>query len=225
METLRHPLYDMFLRMLRQWKLIALCCAVFIIVFTVFCNELVERSTKARLFTRVEDVPPHDVGLLLGANIHWRYSDTNLYMKYRIDAAVALFKAGKIKRILVSGDNHTSNYDEPTTIKTVLLQYGVPDSCITLDYAGFRTLDSVVRCKWIFGQNNVLIISQEFHDARALFLADAYGLKADAFCAKDVGKSRGLRTKLREYLARVSAVLDVYVMHTEPHFFGKKESL
>jgi SanA protein len=91
-----------------------------------------------------------------------------------------------------------------------------------LDYAGFRTLDSVVRCREVFSEDSITIISQEFHNQRALFIANKSGVNAIAFNAQEVSKNYSLKTCIREYFARVKCVLDIYILHTDPKFLGEK---
>lgn len=188
------------------------------------CNSMIERAGLKKCYTEVDSIPVMDVGLVLGANKS-AVGGKNLYFQYRIEAAVKLFKAGKIKHIIVSGDNHIKEYNEAEDMQFALIEMGVPDSCITLDYAGFRTLDSVVRCEKIFGQKKFTIISQEFHNERALFIADAKDLECIAFNAKDVPNKYSLKTRLREYFARVKCVLDIYLLHTQPKFLGEKVAI
>ncbi len=145
----------------------------------------------------------------------------NLYYKYRIEAAAELFKAGKVDFILVSGDNSRKDYDEPTTIKNDLITNGIPASKIFLDYAGFRTLDSVVRCKEIFGQKNITVISQPFHNERAVFIARKKGINAIGFNAKDVNARYGYKVQLRAKLARVKMMLDL-VFGKKPKYLGEE---
>ncbi len=192
-----------------------------LIAATWFCNHWVITSTRSQLFNTVETVPFRKVGLLLGTNKSWHGAE-NPYFKYRIDAAVELYKAGKIKHIIVSGDNHLSYYDEAKDMKDSLLKQGIPDSCITLDYAGFRTFDSMVRCLEIFGQDSVTVISQAFHNERAIFIGNYYKMHAVGFNAQDPPAMFSVQTRIREYLAKFKAVLDVYVLHTSPHFLGPK---
>jgi SanA protein len=109
------------------------------------------------------------VGLVLGTSQYLKNGYLNWYFKYRIEATVELYKKGKIDFILVSGDNSHKNYDEPTAFKNELIKRGIPADQIYLDYAGFRTLDSVVRAKEIFGQTSITIISQKFHNERAIY--------------------------------------------------------
>ncbi|RKE02417.1 SanA/YdcF family protein [Marinifilum flexuosum] len=184
-------------------------------------NKLVEKAAADKIYNSTTKIPHNKVGLFLGTAKYVSNGQINLYYKYRIDAAVALFKAGKIKFILVSGDNSTKEYDEPSTIKKDLISKGIPANKIYLDYAGFRTLDSVVRCKEIFGQNSITIISQQFHNERAIYIANCKDIHAIGFNAKDVSVHYGFKTQLREKLARVKMVIDL-VIGKEPKFLGDK---
>ena len=192
-----------------------------IVVVLLFSNIWIIKSTSKQLYSDINSIPSNKVGILLGASKKLANGYDNLFFKYRIEAAAALYKAGKIKHIIVSGDNHKKEYDEATDMRDALIAEGVPDSCITLDYAGFRTLDSMVRCLKIFGQTDVTIISQEFHNERAAFIGNYYKMNVVAFNAKDVPNQFSLKTRVREYFAKFKAVLDLYVWHTEPKFLGE----
>ena len=194
--------------------------AIFGLFFIVVSNSLVERKTRNSLFNETEKIPKNKVGLLLGTSKYLRDGRINLYYKYRIEAAIRLFKAGKIEFILISGDNGTKEYDEPTTIKNDLIAKGIPSERIYLDYAGFRTLDSVVRSKEIFGQDSITIISQPFHNERAIYIAKRKGIQAVGYNAKDVNVYYGLKTKAREKLARSKMVLDI-IFGKKPKFLGE----
>ncbi|MFK8036680.1 MAG: vancomycin high temperature exclusion protein [Crocinitomicaceae bacterium] len=208
------------MKWVRRILIIGLIGSILIILTTVIINKYVSNTTKEQLYTSIDKLPYNRVGLLLGSGKFLKSGYINLYYQYRIDATLALFKAGKIDYVLVSGENSTPTYDEPTTIKNDLIAGGIPADRIVLDYAGFRTLDSVVRSKLVFGQSSITIISQEFHNQRALFLANSNNIKAVAFNAKDVSKHYGARTQLREKLARVKMVLDL-MFGKEPKFLGK----
>ncbi len=132
-----------------------------------------------------------------------------------------MFHAGKIDYILVSGDNSRQSYDEPTDFKNALIKGGVPSHKIYLDYAGFRTLDSIVRAKKVFGLNKFTIISQEFHNQRALYLAQHHNIDAVAYNAKEVLGQSGFKVKLREYLARTKMFIDLLIQ-TQPKYLGQK---
>ncbi|HNX05333.1 MAG TPA: ElyC/SanA/YdcF family protein, partial [Opitutales bacterium] len=132
----------------------------------------------------------------------------------------AIYRAGKVRYLLVSGDNHVAGYDEPSDMADALVAAGVPRSRIVLDYAGFSTLDSVVRAKAVFGQEKITIISQEFHNKRALFIARAHGIDAVACNARQPELVYGIRTMLREQLALVKTLADITILSRKPHFYG-----
>ena len=194
---------------------------VLVIITLLTTNLIVINSSKNKTYNTVKSIPKNNVGLILGANKYVRNGYINLYYKYRLESAIKLYKANKINYIIISGDNSTKDYDEPNMFKTDLIKNGIPEQHIFLDFAGFRTLDSVVRAKAIFGQENITIISQEFHNQRAIYLAQKHGLHAIGFNAKNVSKRAGLKTNLREYLAKTKAVIDVLI-HKEPKFYGPK---
>ena len=183
------------------------------------CDLYIGLSNSRRVFHHMDSMPFRPVGLLLGTS-KYHLGRINFFYDTRIKAAAALYHAGKIKAILVSGDNSTRAYDEPNTMKKDLMALGVPEDRITLDYAGFRTLDSVVRAKKVFSQSTYTVISQEFHCRRALFIADHYHHDAVAFSAGDIRGFWGWKVRLREVLARFKAVLDIYLLDKQPKFLG-----
>ncbi|NNM95343.1 MAG: DUF218 domain-containing protein [Bacteroidia bacterium] len=189
-----------------------------------WCNHWVIQSARSSLYSSADSIPYRRVGLVLGANKMWHGAE-NPFFKNRIEAAATLMKAGKVKHLIVSGDNHSNNYDEPLDMKKALMKLGVPDSAITLDYAGFRTFDSILRCKEVFGQDSVTIISQDFQNQRAIFIASHFNMNAVAFNAADVPELSNPASRVREYLAKCKVLLDIYVLHTSAHFLGQKEKI
>ncbi len=183
-------------------------------------NKIIKNSSRKHLYGSTAQIPYNKVGLLLGTSKYLSNKTINQYYQNRIDATISLFKAGKIDFVIVSGDNSRKEYDEPTTIKNDLIKGGIPAEKIILDYAGFRTLDSIIRCKKIFGQNSITIISQKFHNERALFIAKHKGIKAVGFNAKDVTKYYGFKTQIREKFARVKTVIDL-IFGKGPKFLGE----
>jgi len=148
----------------------------------------------------------------------------NLYFSRRIDAAAELYKAGKVDCLIVSGDNHVKGYDEPSDMKESLVKAGVPADRIVCDYAGFRTLDTVVRAKKVFGLDSFIIVSQPDHVRRAVFTARGFGCDAYGYAAKDVNGRYSIKTTIREQLAKIAAVADV-VLRRSPKFLGPREPL
>ena len=190
-----------------------------IILLILLPNSIVKKSAKNRVFDSTQEMPYNKVGLLLGTTKYLQSGSINPYYKYRIDAAVSLYKSGKISFVLVSGDNGRVSYDEPTTIKNDLIAAGIPEAKIYLDYAGFRTLDSVVRSKEIFGQSSITIISQKFHNERAVYISKHKGISAVGFNARDTSLRFGFKTRMRELLARDKMVLDLIFLK-KPKFQG-----
>lgn len=187
----------------------------------VICNFRINSFAEDRTFSSVEQIPENEVGIVLGTSKRLRGGQPNTYYNNRIDATVILYNAHKIDFVLVSGDNGTIYYNEPTTMKKDLVSAGIPEDRIFLDYAGFRTLDSMVRAKEVFGLEHATIISQKFHNERAIYLAEKKGLKAIGFNAEDVSIESGFKVQLREYFARVKVFLDL-ALKTQPKFYGDR---
>ena len=204
----------------RYFKIIGLLLLV-PLLFILVSNFIIETGAKGKTFSDINEIPFNRVGLILGTSKKIRGGAPNPYYTYRIQATVALFKSGKIEYVLVSGDNGTIYYNEPTTIQKDLVKEGIPKEKIYLDYAGFRTLDSMVRAKEVFGLDSVTVISQKFHNERAIYLADRRGLVTIGFNARDVSGQQGYKVHFREYLARVKVFIDVF-FNTQPKFYGEK---
>ncbi|WP_027373057.1 MULTISPECIES: vancomycin high temperature exclusion protein [Chryseobacterium] len=191
------------------------------IIFIAWANYSIKKDSVAFVFYNITDVPETKTALLLGTGKTLSNGMPNAYFYNRIKAATELYKSGKIKYIIVSGDNSTKDYNEPEDMQVALVQAGVSRDHIILDHAGFRTLDSVVRAKDIFSQTRLVIISQKFHNERAVFLARKNGMEAFGYNAADVNKYAGLKTNLREYLAKAKVYWDL-LFGVEPKFGGEK---
>lgn len=191
----------------------------------VTCELWVRTVAAAECFEQIADVPRAPVALVLGCAETLPDGRNNLYFGRRMDAAAELFHSGTVERLIVSGDNSTASYDEPTAMKAALVARGVPEERIHCDYAGFRTFDSVVRAELVFGQRSFVVVSQRFHAERAVFLARSRGLEAWGYCAEAVGGGAGLRMRARETVARTAAVLDAHVLGTQPKFLGEPVEL
>ena len=211
----------MFLKT-KKWLTRGAIVFLLLFLFIWACNYWVEKSTVHQVYNSIDKLPKNEVALVLGTSKYTVKGYQNPYFYYRIEAAVKLYQTKKIKHLIVSGDNRFKNYNEPKEMQQALEKRGIPTSAITLDYAGFRTLDSVVRSKEVFGQKRITIVSQKFHNQRALFIANHRNIEAIAYNAQDIGLRFGLKTMLREYLARCKAILDIIILNKQPKFLGEK---
>lgn len=190
-------------------------------LFTLWwCDKEIKQTTAPFVFDSTDGLPYNMVGVVLGTSEKMRGGYTNPYFTYRIAAAVELINTGKVEHLLVSGDNALMSYNEPRAMQRALMAAGVDSSRITLDYAGFRTFDSILRAREVFGQKSYTVISQKFHNERAIYIAKQAGLNVVGFNARDLVGARGWRTRLREKGARVKVFLD-RLMGVEPRFLGE----
>lgn len=188
-------------------------------------NLWVVESTEGRIFSTYKDLPVNKVGLVLGTSNRLSNGSPNPFFDMRMKTASELYKLGKISHIIVSGDNRTVFYNEPVEMQRALIKLGVPESVITLDYAGLRTLDSVIRSKEIFGQDHITIITQPFHSYRALFISHYFDIDAVALVVREPTQSSAMKVYVREYFARAKAILDLYILKTTPRHLGEKEPI
>ena len=210
---------------MRWVKRIIFGLIVLSVVILFLCNVWIVKSTESKVYTDLSILPDHRVGLVLGTSHRSVGGGPNPFFEYRIKTAADLYRLGKIDHFILSGDNSTMSYNEPIEMKKALIKEGVPANAITLDYAGLRTLDSVVRSKAIFGQDTITIITQSFHSYRALFISAYYKIDAVAMVAEDPDLDRTFKVRLREYFARTKAVLDLYIFKTAPRHLGVKEEI
>jgi len=223
MESVNTSTYSMIRRLIlfmRKWFQFGLLSLALLIFGIVVCNRSVKDYAREFVYSSSKDIPKNKVGLVLGTSKFAYNGGINPYFRYRMETAYELYHSGKIEHVIVSGDNHVKGYNEPQQMRDYLIDLGVNSNDITMDYAGFRTFDSMIRVKEVFGQNQVTVISQQFHNERAIYLARKNGIDAIAMNAKTPWYSP--RMRLREYLAKCKAVLDVYVLKTTPKFLGEK---
>lgn len=194
---------------------VGLYAMLIVAALIAYANWIPNWTSRGRLYDEVQAVPPVEAGLVLGTT-HQIHGRENLYFRYRIDAAAKLWKAGKVKRLIVSGDNRSHRYNEPEKMRTALIARGIPHDVIICDYAGLRTLDSVIRAKKVFGFQSILIISQKFHNQRAIYQALGHNINATGFNAQDVPSRIGMPTQVREIGARVLMWFDINCFHTQP---------
>jgi SanA protein len=195
---------------------------ILLLTTLIFSSVLIADETNYKIYTNTKEIPAKKAALVLGTSKYISKGKENYYYTYRIKAAVQLWKAKKVKAIVISGDK-SEYYDEVTTMYKDLIKAGVPSRYITRDFAGFRTFDSIVRAKEIFDLDDYIIISQEFHLDRALYIAKEKGQKAIGFAAKEIkGTSSHQKMQERESLAMLKAYLDINFLDTKPKLLGKK---
>ncbi len=194
------------------------------LVFFVGTNIWVFSSTSKQLYQELAEVPAAPIGLVLGTSPLTTNGTPNPYFESRIEATASLFHQNKISHVIVSGHDGGRYYNEPLRMQQALIEVGVPESAITLDHEGFRTLDSMIRCSEVFDQDDVMIITQSFHAYRALFIGNYLGMDVHAFAANKVSEG-SVKVTIREYFARSLAVWELYVSGSRPEYFGKIETL
>lgn len=207
------------------WQKAFVLVVLIAILPLVFGNLWVELRSSGRIYFDVSRVPAADVGLVLGTSRRLHGGYENPFFAARMRAAADLLRTGKVRHLLLSGDNRHADYDEPTDMRDALMRQGVPETALTLDYAGFRTLDSFARAKKVFGLNRLTIVTDDFHAARSVLLARHFDIEASAYCGTPVPLRWSAKTRLREVGARCKALLDLYVLHTQPRFLGERVTL
>ena len=186
----------------------------------LICNQIVVNNAEGKCFPDIDSMKYHKVGLLLGTTPQARFDRiTNYFFIYRIDAAEQLYKTRKIEKILVSGDeNSLDGINEPECMRYSLVASGVPASAIMLDGKGYRTICSVVNAQKVFGLKSFTVISQQFHNERAIYQAEHLGLDIEniqAYNAKMPKSRRAFLTTIHEYFARVKMFLDLITYDEE----------
>jgi len=211
------------MKLLSFFRISAVLCIV-LVGTSLLIDRWISESTADRIFVEASHIPSRSIGLVLGTS---KYIAKNLnpYYDYRMSAALELYQLGKVNILLLSGDNAHRSYNEPWTMKRDLLKAGIPDKDIVLDYAGFRTLDSIVRAKNVFEADHFVIITQKFHCERALFIAQSNNIDAICLAVPEPRGMAGLKIRVREILARVKAIVDLYLLDIQPRFLGPKEPI
>jgi SanA protein len=200
--------------------LLVLLLAADVVVAGVFAaNILIIHAAKGKTYSDVRQIPRRRVGLVLGCPQRVSDGQLNLFFLARVTAAAELFRQGKVDYLLASGDGAANGDDDADDLKSALINQGVPADKIYVDDAGFRTLDSIVRAKAVYGLAKVTVVSQQFQGERAIFIAGHWKLDAIGFNAPEVNS---FQTDLREQLARVKAILDIYLLRTQPRLLGTK---
>lgn len=205
----------------RIFLLVTFIICTFLVAFIVYVDRTITKTGKRFCYNSVDSIPYNHCAVVLGTSKYLLTGNKNLYYINRIKAAVELYYCNKVDYIIVSGDNRNRNYNEPITMYNDLVAAGIPGKKIILDYAGFRTLDSVVRGKEVFGQDKFTIVSQSFHNQRAIFIARKKGIMAIAFNAEDATGNLDLKVQVRELAARLLVFVDI-IIAKKPYFLGEK---
>jgi SanA protein len=211
-------------RRFQKLKIFLFCAFACSVLFVWGTNRAVLAGANGRVYVDVESVPSAPVALVLGSAPTIN-GIKNPFFERRMDAAAALYRAGKVAKLLVSGDNHVDTYDEPTAMKDALVSRGVPGADIALDYAGFHTLDSIIRAHKVFGVDRCVIVTDDFHLPRALYIASHEGVDAVGFQTVPLPRSTSTWTYAREVGSRSLIWLDLHVFNRQPKFLGPKETL
>lgn len=204
-----------------MWKLLITSLLIIIslsMLSAIALDRWISWKASPYVYTELQKLPSRQVGVVLGTAKYYRTGVINQYYLYRIQGAVNAYNSGKVKYLLLSGDNAQQNYNEPMTMRRDLIAAGVAPSDIVLDYAGFRTLDSIVRTRKVFDANDFIIITQRFHCERALFIA--LHMRIQAQCYAVSSPKNMLTVRIREIFARLGALTDLYILEREPRFLG-----
>ncbi|HEY1077506.1 MAG TPA: ElyC/SanA/YdcF family protein [Fontimonas sp.] len=205
-------------RLLRRWVLMGASALVLVVLLS---NRWVINSTDAYLYKNWALLPFNDVGLVLGTSKYLESGKPSPEFRGRINAAAELYKNGKVRHLIVSGANPDDSYNEPRRMYQELVKLGVPEAAITMDFAGFRTFDSVIRAQAIFGLTRFTLITNRYHSYRAIFLSRKLGMDVVAYLAPATSDGgMGVRNPPREVLARTKAVFDLFLLRTQPKFLG-----
>ena len=202
---------------MKKYLKIALYLAIIGLVAIVSVNYYVKSSTKKNIYYSIKKFPKNDVGIIFGAGING--DQPSKYLKDRLDAGIALYKANRINKILLSGDNGRDEYDELTVMKNYCFKHGVDTTKIFIDYAGFDTYSTMYRAKHIFNIKKATLISQEYHLNRAIYIGQKLGIKSVGYSANN-GEYLGYKyVTFREYGSIFKSFFDV-LRNREPRFLG-----
>jgi SanA protein len=185
----------------------------------IFTNGKIN-SYEKYTFDNINEINPAYCAIVLGTSKYLKDGKENQYYNNRIKAAYKAYYSGKCKKIIVSGDNRRNDYNEPQDMKNDMIKLGIKQNDIICDYAGLRTLDSIIRFKEIFNQNQGIIISQKFHNTRAIYIGRSRGIELYGYNADDADRYNGFKTRARELISKFFCVLDIEIFKTNPKHLG-----
>lgn len=209
--------------MLKRLVYLFLILILLVAIVLIACDRWISIKTAPYIFENIEALPAKKVGMVLGTSKYYTTGYLNQFYQFRIQGAVNAYNSGKVQYLLLSGDNAQHSYNEPNTMRKDLIKAGIPASRIVMDFAGFRTLDSVVRTKEVFGTDGFTIITQRFHCERAVYIALEKGIDAQCFAVSS--PKNMFKVRFREIFARAGAVIDLYFLKREPRFLGQPEAI
>ncbi|SMD31878.1 SanA protein [Reichenbachiella faecimaris] len=194
--------------MLKTIKWLVICTFSFIVI----CNVWIVGSTHQGIITDSRALIGAEVGLVFGTSQHQVNGESNPFFDHRVESAKQLLKTGKVERLILSGSKDSIYYDEAEAMKKALVNQGIESDVLVLDKYGNRTIESLERLRDVYGYNQCILITQEYHAYRCLFIAKSLGLQAQCFVAETPDKKSHIWALLRELLARTKAVIDLYIL-------------
>lgn len=204
--------------MLKRLMFTLLIVTGVLVIATLGLDRWISWRTSPYIYKDLKTLPYRQVGVVLGTAKYYRTGIINQYYLYRIQGALNAYNSGKMNYLLLSGDNALQSYNEPLTMRRDLIAQGMPAADIVLDFAGFRTFDSIIRTRKVFDTNDFTIITQRFHCERALFIALNMGIQAQCYAVPS--PKNMLSVRVREIGARLGALADLYVLKSKPRFLG-----
>lgn len=207
--------------------LILLACGFAGILFFFLVTRYVYWTTASKIETKVANIKqenPPLIAIVFGAGLRQKNTEPSAILYDRVFTAVELYRAGKVRKLVMSGDNSSKDYDEPTVMKETAMELGVPAENIVLDYAGRRTYDTCYRAKEIFGIKRAVLVTQEFHLPRAVYLCNALGVESVGIKADRRQYARPRRLAFRETFSIFGAWFDLNIYAWKP-ISGKKEPI
>lgn len=206
-----------FFKLFRYLSILAFASIIFLFITNIY----IINSTQHQITSDIKKLSHVHAAIVLGTNPKLGNGLSNPYFTYRMQASYDLYKNHKIDFLIVSGDNSNQLYNEPIAMRDALIAAGIPDSAIFLDYAGLRTFDSMIRLKEIFGVDSAIVVSQEFHNQRAIFIANKLSMYVMGYNAKNILQEADLYTKMRECMAKSKVFLDFW-FGIKPKFGGEQ---
>lgn len=211
---------------LQHWRLVCGVLLLSAVVTTFGLNFYVKTVTRSRSYSDPSRIPAQGVAIVLGAGIY--NGQPSPMLADRISAAVELYKLGRVQKLLMSGDNSSEDYDEVTTMQRYAIKLGVPQKDITLDHAGFKTYESCYRAHVIFGIKQAVVVTQNFHLPRAVYLCNHLDIDTTGLGTPDWQSYRNdtiIRYTFREYISTIKALWQVHITRPKPTYLGPFEGI